>query len=58
MNKKPPVPELQPPQREVWLSAESLARLEPILRGAKQLTRTELWWLIGSLNAFQATSEH
>jgi hypothetical protein len=58
MNKKPLDSELRPQGREVWLSVKSLARLDPILRSAKQLTPTELEWLIGCLRAFQATSKH
>jgi hypothetical protein len=58
MNKRPPAPEPQSQGREVWLSAESLVRLDPILRTAKQLTLAELEWLIGCLRAFQASSKH
>jgi hypothetical protein len=53
MNRKLRDSEHQPQGREIWLSADSLARLDPILRSAKQLTSTELEWLIGCLRAFQ-----
>jgi len=42
------------PSVEVWLSAESLMRLEPVLRAARKLTRTELWWLLSTLQAMMS----